>query len=111
MRIEVKNIYHTDTLDPSEERFEDLLKGAGARLERIVSFGHPTPDGDWYDQTDTEWVMLLEGEATLVFDHDEPITLRRGDYLTLPPHLRHRVAAVSHDAIWLCLFVEQMAND
>jgi cupin 2 domain-containing protein len=43
------------------ELFEALLDRPGVRLERIVSTGQTTPDGDWYDQTADEWVVLLRG--------------------------------------------------
>ena len=43
------------------ELFEALLDRPGVRLERIVSTGQTTPDGDWDDQTADEWVVLLRG--------------------------------------------------
>lgn len=30
------------------------------RMERIVSQGHASPEGFWYDQDQNEWVMVLE---------------------------------------------------
>ncbi|NTV46153.1 MAG: hypothetical protein HGB11_06455, partial [Chlorobiales bacterium] len=38
------------------------------RLERIVSEGHATPGGEWFDQEWDEWVILLSGSATLRFN-------------------------------------------
>lgn len=34
-------------------------------MERIVSNGQVTPEGEWYDQDLDEWVVVLEGEARL----------------------------------------------
>lgn len=42
-----------------DEAFEPLLERPGLRLERIVSHGHATPPGEWYDQEQDEWVMVL----------------------------------------------------
>lgn len=48
------------------ELFDTLATGAGSiRVERIVSNGQVTPEGEWYDQDLDEWVVVLEGEARL----------------------------------------------
>ena len=48
------------------ELFDTLAAGAGSiRVERIVSNGQVTPEGEWYDQDLDEWVVVLEGEARL----------------------------------------------
>lgn len=38
------------------------------RIERIVSHGHASPPGFWYDQEEAEWVAVLSGEAVLEFE-------------------------------------------
>ncbi|WP_446445189.1 cupin domain-containing protein [Shewanella sp. 1180_01] len=70
-------------------------------------FGY-LPDGQWYDQTQHEWVMLLKGAATLEFEQDEPVTLTPGDYLTIVPHQKHRVASTSNssETLWLAVFYD-----
>lgn len=78
----------------------------GARLERIVSRGQATPDGEWYDQDANEWVVLLRGAAALRFeDEPEPRVLGPGDWLDIPAHRRHRVEWTAPDepTIWLAL--------
>jgi cupin 2 domain-containing protein len=81
---------------------------AGAtRVERIVSHGHASPAGFWYDQDEAEWVAVLEGEGVLEYDDGQPpVVLRRGDSVYLAPHQRHRVAstAAGADTIWLAVF-------
>jgi len=42
-----------------EELLETILNAPGIRIERIVSHGHISPDGFWYDQETTEWVAAL----------------------------------------------------
>ncbi len=37
-------------------------------IERIVSQGHRSPDGFWYDQKENEFVVLIAGAARLAFE-------------------------------------------
>lgn len=88
------------------ELVEVLAKGPGVRIERIVSRGHASPAGSWYDQEQDEWVVLLQGRARLVFEHRaDPVELGPGGYLLIPAHGRHRVAWTDpeQDAIWLAV--------
>ena len=52
--------------------------------------------------------MLLKGAATLEFEQDEPVTLTPGDYLTIVPHQKHRVASTSNssETLWLAGFYD-----
>ena len=62
------------------ERFETLALGSGSvRVERIVSNGQVTPEGEWYDQDWDEWVVVLEGEARLGYEDGHETTLGRGE--------------------------------
>jgi cupin 2 domain-containing protein len=95
---------------PSElpaEFTETLARGGRARVERIVSRGHASPPGFWYDQAETEWVMVVQGSARLRFETQEPpLELGPGDHVTIPPHARHRVEWTSpdEDTVWIAVF-------
>jgi cupin 2 domain-containing protein len=82
-----------------------LQKGHGARVERIVSLGHRSPDGFWYDQPEDEWVMVLNGAARLEFEGGF-VEMREGDWITIPAHRKHRVAWTTPDepTVWLAVF-------
>ncbi|MEN8171238.1 MAG: cupin domain-containing protein [Pseudomonadota bacterium] len=88
-----------------QEILETLLQRDGLRLERIVSDGHATAEGEWYDQEWDEWVILLSGSATLLFENGESRQLIPGDYLLIPAHCRHRVEATDQQekSVWLAL--------
>jgi cupin 2 domain-containing protein len=90
---------------PGEEEILELAAGVGTRIERIVSCGHASPPGFWYDQETTEFVALLQGEAALEFAGGRSLRLRAGDHLTIPAHARHRVAWTSSDppSVWLAV--------
>jgi hypothetical protein len=46
-----------------EELVQTLPGTSDFRIERIVSLGHASPEGFWYDQEGGEWVLLLKGAA------------------------------------------------
>jgi cupin 2 domain-containing protein len=90
----------------ARERVDVLVRRPDLRLERIVSTGHVTPPGEWYDQADDEWVVVLSGAARLrVEGAPEPIALEPGDYVLLPAHVRHRVEWTDPRVatVWLAL--------
>ncbi|MFP4598559.1 MAG: DNA-3-methyladenine glycosylase I [Persicimonas sp.] len=41
-------------LPSDDEFFEVLVGGENVRIERIISHGHTTPEGEWYDQDDDD---------------------------------------------------------
>ena len=49
----------------ADEEFTELLSAPNVQIERIVSLGHASPPGFWYDQDWAEWVLLIGGEAEL----------------------------------------------
>ncbi len=90
-----------------EELIEVLLETRAIKIERIVSKGHASPPGFWYDQKKDEFVMLLEGSAGLLFEGRDGLTvLKPGDYLSIPAHARHRVEWTdpSKDTVWMAVF-------
>ena len=48
-----------------DELAETLAESGQCRIERIVSHGHASPAGFWYDQDQHEWVIVLKGAARL----------------------------------------------
>ena len=87
-----------------EELTTVLRAGEGVRIERIVSKGHCSPDGFWYDQDQAEWVLVLQGAARLQFE-DRVLEMRPGDFVNIPAHQKHRVAWTTPDepTIWLAV--------
>lgn len=85
------NLFQKLPDNTAHEIFETLATNEAVRIERIVSQGHTTPHGEWYDQEQSKWVILLQGEAVLAFENQDSIRLRPGDYVNLPAHQRHRV--------------------
>ena len=86
------------------ESFDALLARPGLRIERIVSHGHASPPGHWYDQAEDEWVMVVTGSATIGFEDGREVDLGPGDWLTLPAHCRHRVLRTAAPTVWVAVF-------
>lgn len=87
-----------------KELFQVLLSSGSVRIERIVSHGHTSPEGFWYDQDQHEWVIVLKGAATLRFE-DRSLEMRPGDFVNIPAHQRHRVewTTPGEPTIWLAI--------
>jgi cupin 2 domain-containing protein len=99
------NVFADIPDDLPEELIEAILSTPDLRIERIVSLGHTSPEGFWYDQDSHEWVLLLKGAAHLRFEGEEPIELRPGMFVNIPAHKRHRVEWTEpHEpTIWLAI--------
>lgn len=95
--------------DNLPEELVDMLtsKGdGGIRIERIVSRGHSSPPGYWYDQGRNEFVVLLKGSAGLRFeDRKDTVVLQPGDWIDIPAHEKHRVEWTDPnlDTVWLAV--------
>jgi cupin 2 domain-containing protein len=102
--IRLRNIYNTPKQIESNEFFENIAKG-DVRIERILSSGQTTPIDEWYDQESDEWVILLDGNATIIFENTEEISLQKGDYFLIKAHEKHRVTytSIQPPCVWLAV--------
>jgi cupin 2 domain-containing protein len=106
-----ENLFAALPADVTSEVFERIGGSGNVRIERIVSAGHVTPDGVWYDQSEAEFVLLLSGAARLrFFERDELVEMQPGDYLTIEPHCKHRVEWTATDAATVWLAVQYSAT-
>ena len=102
----IKNIYQNIPESTPQELVNIISKTDRVRIERIVSKGHASPAGFWYDQDKNETVFLLKGSAGLLFEgKDQAIMMHPGDYLDIPPHTKHRVQWTDPDqeTVWLAI--------
>ena len=90
----------------TEERFETLLSRSGASLQRIVS--PPGFRSQPFLQSEDEWVLLLQGRATLDLD-GEPVDLQQGECLLITAGTPHQVLTTSTNppCIWLTLHLPE----
>ncbi len=99
------NIFKDIPTNLPEELFTLLLENKNVRIERIVSEGQGTPAGEWYDQLQNEWVIVLQGEAVIEYENAAQRTLTVGDFVFIPAHTRHRVAwtIATQQTVWLAI--------
>ena len=92
----------------ADELVSVLASSDSVRIERIVSTGHRSADGHWYDQAEHEWVAVLRGAAVLHFDDDTSVSMGPGDHVLIPAHRRHRVESTSETepTVWLAVFFQ-----
>lgn len=99
------NIFDDIPSHMPKEVVQTLLHADDVRIERIISHGHASPAEFWYDQGQSEWVIVLKGAARLQFE-DGMVEMKVGDFINIPAHKRHRVEWTSSDepTVWLAVF-------
>lgn len=107
METKLPNMFAKIPEQFTEELLETLFANPTLKIERIVSKGHFTPESSWYDQAWDEWVLVLQGEAILLFEDDTRHHLNSGDYLFITAHQRHRVLWTTPDqpTVWLAIHI------
>lgn len=103
--MKTDNIFDNIPKHLDKELFENLLTKDGVKIQRIISQAHTTPEGQWYDQGDNEWVIVLQGRAIISFEKEKDVLLGVGEYLNIPAHKRHRVLWTSQEekTVWLAV--------
>jgi cupin 2 domain-containing protein len=100
------NVFSAIPTTLPNELSQSLLETKSFRIERIVSHGHASAAGFWYDQEQAEWILVLSGEAVVRFeDRDEPVVMKPGDYVNIAAHCKHRVEWTTPESptIWLAV--------
>ena len=88
-----------------DELVSVLVENENVKIERIVSDGHISPSGFWYDQEQDECVMVLQGSAVITFEDSTQTALNIGDHLNIPAHTKHKVSWTDPkiETIWLAV--------
>ncbi len=89
-QTEQPNLFANIPANLPQELIETILSKPNVRIERIVSQGQSSPEGFWYDQEQSEFVVLLQGAARLRFEDGE-VEMKPGSFIDIPAHKRHRV--------------------
>jgi len=105
MNATVNNLFEGIAADFPDEVFDVILQHENIKIERIISSGHTSPSSGWYNQDKHEWVLILQGSATIGFEDGSSIQMQEGDYLNITAHRKHRVTKTSKnpDTIWLAI--------
>lgn len=95
------NIFNNKTPKIGEV-FNTLLEHKNIKIIQIVS--SDSFDSIEYCQEEDEWVVLLEGEATLRLE-DREITLIKGESLFIPAKTAHQILEMKHGTVWLAVHI------
>jgi cupin 2 domain-containing protein len=86
----------------SGETFTTLLEHKNIKINRIVSSSELEPVE--YRQEEDEWLVLLEGEATLLIENQEKL-LSKGETLFIPAKVPHTVLKTTTGTVWLTVHI------
>jgi len=103
---EMGSLFEGIPSDLPEELFDTISSTDDVNIERIVSRGHASPEGFWYDQESNEFVLVVKGSAGLKLENEDNIVvLKAGDYLNIEAHVKHRVEWTDStcETIWLAV--------
>jgi len=93
---------HDYTLPQSGETLTSLLEHKNIKINRIVSSDHIEPLE--YIQEEDEWVLLLQGKATLLVNNEEVI-LNEGDTFFIPSKIPHSVVKTEKNTLWITVHI------
>ena len=103
--MEKYNIFEEIVVDKNEEKFFEIFKNNKIKVEKIVSNGQKSPENFWYEQEESEYILLLEGFAILEFENRE-VELKKGDCINIKAKQKHRVkfTILDEPTIWFAVF-------
>ena len=96
------NIYNYTQPKVGEEKIQTLFEQDNITINHIAS--HALENGEWYDQDEDEWLVLIKGEALLSFE-EKDVNLIQGDTYFIKQHQKHCVKKTSADALWLTVHI------
>ena len=79
-----------------------LLEHKNIKIVRIVSSDNL--EEKTYSQDEDEWVIIIEGSATLELEGEKRY-LKRGDSLFIPAHTPHQVLETASGTVWLAVHI------
>ena len=95
------NIYDY-TLPKTGETFTTLLEHKNIKINRITS--SKTVEPIEYIQEEDEWLVLLQGKATLLMQGTE-VVLTGGETLFIPGKTPHSVIQTDDNTLWLAVHI------
>ena len=84
------------------ETITTLLEHKNVKINRIISSDNVDPME--YLQEEDEWILLLQGKATLLVD-DQEVDLTEGDTYFIPAKTPHRVIKTAQNTLWLTVHI------
>ncbi|MDD5405458.1 MAG: cupin domain-containing protein [Sulfurovaceae bacterium] len=86
----------------NDEDFTTLLEHKNIKIVRIVS--SDDLEHKVYTQKEDEWVVILEGKATIIVDNKSNV-LNKGETLFIPSNTPHKIIDVINGTLWLAVHI------
>ncbi len=90
------------TIPQNGEDFTTLLEHENIKIVRIVS--SDDLERKVYTQKEDEWVVVLEGKATILIDN-KPNVLNKGETLFIPSNTPHEIISIVNGTLWLAVHI------
>jgi len=90
------------TIPASGEEFTALLEHKNVKIVRIVS--SDKLESKVYIQKEDEWVVVLEGKATMLIN-GEPKIINKGETLFIPSDTPHEIIDIVDGTLWLAVHI------
>jgi len=90
------------TIPQKDEDFTALLEHKNVKIVRIISSNYI--EQKVYIQDEDEWVVVLEGKATILIN-SEPKILNKGDTLFIPSRTPHEIINVTDGTLWMAIHI------
>jgi cupin 2 domain-containing protein len=84
------------------EEFTTLLEHRNIKIVRIVS--SDDLERKVYTQKEDEWVVVLEGKATILIDNKLSV-LNKGETIFIPSNTPHEIIDIVNGTLWLAVHI------
>ena len=103
--VATANIFDSIPASSRDEVFDLLVNNDNVTIERIVSNGHRSPESGWHKQDKDEWVLVVKGEAAILFEDGRLLSLIAGSHLSIPAGSKHKVTWTTQttETIWIAV--------
>ncbi len=103
MKNELQNILDNQMFPGlGDELFKTIVEHKNVKIELIRS--NSVSMGVVYNQNHAEWVVVLEGKATIEVEGVKT-SLNRGDSLFIAANIPHRVISTDERTLWLAIHI------
>ena len=90
------------TIPQNGEEFTTLLEHRNIKIVRIVS--SDDLERKVYTQKEDEWVVVLEGKATILIDNKLSV-LNKGETIFIPSNTPHEIIDIINGTLWLAVHI------
>jgi cupin 2 domain-containing protein len=91
------------------ERNVMLFENDKIKIEKIISEGFKSKKDFWYDQSESEYIYILQGIGILQFENKKKLKIKKSGSFLIEPHIKHRIYKTSKKppCVWLCMFIKK----